>query len=165
MVSAHPKSRLVWGSFLAVVIGWLAAIVLLGSAYAFDYIHHHDEASWNRLWIMPLWFSVAIWIFALPVWLVVLLPLSLFLPASSALWRWPICTACGVIAGALVGSRISASRSRYRTADLVSLHTWCSCRRSYMFSGFPYSQTYGAATNHLTMRWSEPPPVVHLYFI
>ena len=102
MVSAPPKSRLVLGSFLAMVIGWLVAIVLLGSAYAFDYIHHHDQSSWNRLWIMPLWFSVAIWVFALPVWLVVLLPLSLFLPVSSALWRWPICAACGAIAGALV---------------------------------------------------------------
>jgi hypothetical protein len=102
MVSAPSKSRLVVGSFFAVLIGWLVAIVLLGSAYMFDYIHHHDEASWNRLWIMPLWFSVAIWMFALPVWLIVLLPLSLFLPRSSPLWRLPICTACGAIAGALV---------------------------------------------------------------
>ena len=108
MVSAPSKSRLVWGSFLAVVIGCLAAVVLLGSGYALDYIHHHDQASWNRLWIMPLWFSVAIGIFALPVWLIVLLPLSLFLPPSSVLWRWPICTACGAVAGALVVALVFA---------------------------------------------------------
>jgi len=102
MVSVPPKSRLAWGSFLAVVIGWLAAIVLLGAGSMFDYIHQHDEASWNRLWITPLWFSVAIWIFALPIWLIVLLPVSLFLPLSSPLWRWPMCTACGAIAGTLV---------------------------------------------------------------
>jgi hypothetical protein len=40
--------------------------------------------------------------FALPVWVVALVPLSLFLPRSSLLWRWPVCTACGAVVGVLI---------------------------------------------------------------
>jgi hypothetical protein len=102
MVSAHPKLRMVWGSFVAVVIAWLAAIVLLEAAQVVNFISHRDQLTWNVLWVTPLWFSMWILAFALPVWLVALVPLSLFLPRSSLLWRWPVCTACGAVVGALV---------------------------------------------------------------
>jgi hypothetical protein len=41
-------------------------------------------------------------LFVVPVWLLVLLPLSLWLPASSRLWRPAICTSLGAAAGALL---------------------------------------------------------------
>ena len=36
------------------------------------------------------------------VWLVVLVPLYMLIPLSSILWRWPICTGCGALAGAAI---------------------------------------------------------------
>ena len=45
-------------------------------------------------------FMVAL--FAVPVWLFVLLPLYVLLPRSSSLWRTPICTALGAICGAAI---------------------------------------------------------------
>lgn len=102
MVGAPSKSRLVGGSFFAVVIGCLAALVILEVVYVFTSIRGRDNTSWIVLLALPLWWSIAIWLFALPVWLIALLPLSLFLPYSSVLWRWPVCTVCGAIAGAIV---------------------------------------------------------------
>lgn len=102
MVSAHPKLRIVWGSFVAVLIAWLAAIVLLEVAQVVNFIFHRDQLAWNALWVTPFWFSMWILAFALPVWLVALVPMSLFVSRSSILWRWPVCTACGALAGALV---------------------------------------------------------------
>jgi uncharacterized membrane protein len=102
MVSAHPKLRVIWGSFVAVLIGWLAAVALLEIERIVNFVYHRDQLSWNVLWVTPLWFSMWILAFALPVWLVALVPLSLFVPRSSVLWHWPICTVCGALAGALV---------------------------------------------------------------
>jgi hypothetical protein len=102
MVSAHPRLRVVWGSFVAVLIAWFAAIALLEVAQVVNFISHRDQLTWNVLWVTPLWFSMWILAFALPVWLVALVPLSLFVPSSSVLWRWPVSTACGAAAGALV---------------------------------------------------------------
>jgi hypothetical protein len=102
MVSAHPKLRIVWSSFVAVLIACLAAIALLEVAQVVNFISHRDQLTWNVLWVTPLWFSMWILAFALPVWVIALVPLSLFVPRSSLLWRWPVCTACGAVAGALV---------------------------------------------------------------
>ena len=102
MVNANRKLRLARGSFLAVIVGWLAALVLLEVVYVFTSIRERDDTSWIVLLAMPLWWSAAIWAFALPIWLFALLPLSLFLPSSSFLWRWPVCTVCGAIGGAIV---------------------------------------------------------------
>ena len=40
--------------------------------------------------------------FVFGTWLFVLLPLYLFVPLRSVLWRWPVCTACGAVCGALI---------------------------------------------------------------
>jgi len=83
MVNAHSKLRPIWGSFVAVFIGWLAAIVLLEIEQALNFMYHRDQLSWNVLWVAPLWFSIWIWAFALPVWLVALVPLTLLVSPSS----------------------------------------------------------------------------------
>lgn len=102
MVRSRSKLRLVWGSLVPVIIAWLAVMVLVEIQQAFNFLSHDDELSLNVFWVVPLFFSTWIWAFALPVWLVALLPLSLFVPRSSPLWSWPVCTVCGAIAGALV---------------------------------------------------------------
>jgi hypothetical protein len=40
--------------------------------------------------------------FILPVWALILVPLYMFIPPSSILWRWPVCTVCGAAAGLLI---------------------------------------------------------------
>jgi hypothetical protein len=41
-----------------------------------------------------------------PVWALILIPLYLFIPSSSMLWRWPICTLFGAVAGFLIVSLV-----------------------------------------------------------
>jgi hypothetical protein len=41
-------------------------------------------------------------VIALPIWMLILLPLYTLLPRSSALWRTGICTTLGTLAGALL---------------------------------------------------------------
>lgn len=36
------------------------------------------------------------------VWLCGPLPLYLWVPKDSVLWRWPLCTVCGALAGAII---------------------------------------------------------------
>src|SRR3954469_4106495 len=102
MLRARPKLRLVWWSFIAIVIAWLAAIAAIELVAMFSVIYGPEKTSWDALWGMPLIFSVHIWVFALPVWLFALIPLSLFVRRSSLLWWPPVCTVCGAIAGALI---------------------------------------------------------------
>ena len=40
--------------------------------------------------------------FVFATWLVVLLPLYILVPRHSVVWRWPVCTLCGAVAGALI---------------------------------------------------------------
>src|SRR5687768_9220636 len=46
--------------------------------------------------------ALMIGLFVVPVWLLVLLPLYLLLPCSSALWRPAICTGLGGLSGAIL---------------------------------------------------------------
>ena len=87
---------------MAVVVGWLAAIVLLELFTLFSVLHEPEQTSPNALFVTSVFFSLFIWAFALPVWFLALVPLALFVPPSSPLWSPPICTACGAVVGALV---------------------------------------------------------------
>jgi hypothetical protein len=100
--SKRDIAREILGSLVAVVIGWLAAIIVLEVLTIFDVVHDLTHFSPNLLFVGPLVFSIAIWIFSLPIWLFILLPLYIFAPLSSPVWHWPVCTFCGAIAGAFV---------------------------------------------------------------
>ncbi|WP_309717110.1 hypothetical protein [Armatimonas sp.] len=77
-----PTLRAVGGSFLATLIGWSvgAACWLVWTPIAFLYMG----------------FVI------LPLWLVVLMPLYLFLPRESVLWQVRFAAPLGVIAGTLL---------------------------------------------------------------
>ena len=91
------------GSFLAIVCGWLAGIVVSFCVIPANILIHgglHGEHVPTAAFIELPWF-VALFspCFMLPVWLLVLVPLYVLIPHSSSLWRWPICTSLGIISG------------------------------------------------------------------
>ena len=90
---ALSPGRHVLGSFLSAVAGWLA--LTLGQ-YIRCLFQPENTGDWWPLY--PIFCTP----FILVVWLVVLLPLYLRVPASSALWRWPVCTVGGVMAGTII---------------------------------------------------------------
>ena len=94
--------RSLLGTFVAVFSGWLAAVLFVALATAV--LMAADRTPFEPMAFVfgPLTFGLYMWVFILPVWLVVLLPLYFFVPRSSSLWRWPICTACGCAAGLLI---------------------------------------------------------------
>jgi hypothetical protein len=53
----------------------------------------------EALYVSPILESGFMAAFIIPVWLVVLVPLYVLIPADSILWRWPLCTALGAIGG------------------------------------------------------------------
>lgn len=80
----------------------MAALILCGVLSFFEPSQQRQHLDtgvvvWGTIamsWFMA-WFIV-------PVWGVVLIPLYLFVPPGSTLWRWPVCTACGALAGLLI---------------------------------------------------------------
>ena len=85
--------RRVLGSFLSAVAGWLALTLTM---YVRSLFLPADESYWWSL------YPVVCIPFILVVWLAALLPLYFRVPARSVLWRWPVCTVCGVAAGTLI---------------------------------------------------------------
>jgi hypothetical protein len=88
-MSTSRSQRLFWkliGSAVAPIVGTLIGIAIM------------------RLFGWEDWRACAfmIGIFAVPVWLLVLLPLYVLLPRSSVLWRPTICTVLGAAAGAIL---------------------------------------------------------------
>ena len=86
------------GAAVAVVIGWasgLAALVAIAQAF-------HPPSPWSTRLTEVVIAGAAMWLFILPVWLLVFLPLYCLLPRRSPLWRWPIATFLGCVAGAVV---------------------------------------------------------------
>ncbi len=87
---------------IAVVVGWLVALVVLESTYFIDAIRQRHALDLGLVFdstIATGWFMAY---FIIPVWFIVLIPLYLFIPLSSPLWRWPICMLCGAAAGFLI---------------------------------------------------------------
>ena len=98
MVARHLAKQLL-GTALAVLGGWLAALLFCGALYLFGPSQQRQPMDAGLLFggtIMMSWFMA--W-FIVPVWVVILIPLYLFVPPHSTFWRWPVCTACGALAG------------------------------------------------------------------
>ena len=86
----------VLGSVVATLSGWIV-LVLLGG-YGSDFFHH-----WRALSVrdsLGFFAFMAIWI--VPVWAVLLVPLYLFVPRKSFLWKPLVCVPLGALAGYLV---------------------------------------------------------------
>ncbi len=101
MVARSIFKQLV-GTLVAVLAGWVVTLVALESTYFVDAIRQRHALDVGLVFgstIATSWFMAY---FIIPVWLFVLIPLYLFVPSSSSLWHWPICTACGATAGFLI---------------------------------------------------------------
>lgn len=98
-----PLRRRVFGSVLSALVGWFTLNTFL---FAWAFItrdQHRSNPPIPNEWLTSVAF-IAIYsaAFVFATWLVALLPLYLFVPRRSFLWRWPVCTVCGASAGALV---------------------------------------------------------------
>jgi hypothetical protein len=109
--------RPVLGSFLSALVGWVACLLLFGclmvcaSPGPFSWRVYSHPTGGNEIELQTYWqvapgyllleaiFS-AILIFG--TWFLILVPLYLYVPARSLLWRWPVCTICGAMAGAAI---------------------------------------------------------------
>jgi hypothetical protein len=100
--SASPQAnaslpRRILGSFLAALVGYTPPVLLLAIIGLLDW-RHMNAFSWQG----ELAFALIFGKYVFGIWLFVLLPLYLLVPLHSILWRWPVCTACGAVAGALI---------------------------------------------------------------
>ena len=95
--SRAPLARRILGSFLAAAVGWIPPVLLLVIIGLIDW-RHTSVTGWGGTIAFALIFGK----FVFGTWLFVLLPLYLFVPLRSVLWRWPVCTACGAVCGALI---------------------------------------------------------------
>ena len=86
-----PLRRRISGSFLSALVG-LGVLVVTYYICAVA----TDKSAGVGILILATIFGGA---FVFATWLFLLLPLYLFLPRTSFLWRWPVCTLCGALAG------------------------------------------------------------------
>ena len=142
--------RSLLGTFLAVFSGWLAAVLFVALATAVLMVAGRTPVEPMAFVFGPVTFGIYMWVFILPVWLLVLLPLYFFIPPSSALWRWPVCTACGGVAGLLIVAiifpfpRLNADLSLWMPYALSAIVGGVTCLT-------------GSLTRH---RFHAPAPVV-----
>ena len=89
-----PLRRRIFGSFLSALVG-LGALVV---TYYICAVAAHQSTEVGTL-VLAIIFGGG---FVFATWLVLLLPLYLFVPHSSFLWRWPVCTVCGALTGSAI---------------------------------------------------------------
>src|SRR5262245_40698135 len=101
-MAVRGVAKQILGTAVAVLSGWLAAILVLELTTIAELLHQPRYVVPEALYIAPIFVSVVMSWFVVPVWLLVLIPLYVFVPPSSVLWRVPICSACGILAGVLI---------------------------------------------------------------
>lgn len=101
-MSARAVAKQILGTVVAVFAGWLAAILFVELFTAIDVLMGDPNVAPAAFFVAPLVYAYAMSYFILPVWLFLLVPLYLFVPPSSVLWHWPLCTAFGVASGVLI---------------------------------------------------------------
>jgi hypothetical protein len=99
---ARRIAKQILGTFVSVLAGWLAALLFLELMTAIELLRQPHYIVPEALYVGPMILGFYMAFFIIPVWLVVLIPLYLFVPCSSALWRWPVCMSCGVAAALLI---------------------------------------------------------------
>jgi WD40 repeat protein len=99
--------RKIVGGFVSACIGWLAAfscaaVFVLNSGAPKVRVRDANPEVWAGASSVALVSPDTMLFVGLLVWLLVLLPLYVFVPRTSKLWRVPICTAIGAVSGALI---------------------------------------------------------------
>jgi hypothetical protein len=89
------------GVTVAVVGGWLAGIAFEFCWTLLDMVVKPSDTPAIALFVRPWIVGLGSVVFILPV-LLILLPMYLFLPRSLVVWRWPVCTTLGALAGVLI---------------------------------------------------------------
>ena len=98
-----PLRRRVFGSFLSALVGLSVLVV----SYYICAVAANKSADIGTLIFVAVFGGA----FVFATWLVLLLPLYLFVPRTSLFWRWPLCTVCGALAGAAI---VCASYGQHR---------------------------------------------------
>jgi uncharacterized BrkB/YihY/UPF0761 family membrane protein len=99
MVLRREIVRQFFGTFVAVLSGWIAGILFGVPLALFDLVRDPAHASPWELVALPYLFGVGAPIFIVPVWVFALIPLYFLVPRSSPLWRPAICASVGAAAG------------------------------------------------------------------
>ncbi len=94
----NPLRRRVNGSLVSVTAGW--SVIWLWLAYRA--LHPHPMSGSHEWWALALIVLIVSSVFVFGTWAVIFLPVYLFIPRRSFLWRWPVCTLCGAAAGAAI---------------------------------------------------------------
>jgi hypothetical protein len=89
------------GVLVAILGGWLAGILFTFAWATIDVATHSGEVTAIALFVQPWIVALGSAVFIYPV-LLALVPLYFFVPRSSLLWRWPICTSLGALAGTCI---------------------------------------------------------------
>src|SRR6266480_4354544 len=97
-------ARQLLGTVIAVLAGWLTALLLLEATTAIELLQEPHYIVPDALVVGPIVSAWFMGYFILPVCALILIPLYLFIPSSSMLWRCPICTLCGAAARFLIVS-------------------------------------------------------------
>ena len=90
------------GSFFAAFCGWLAGILLALSWGAVVVMNQPAKPDLLSFIALPWIVAIGSAYFVLPVWLLLLAPLYFLIPRSWLVWRWPICTFIGILAGIVI---------------------------------------------------------------
>jgi hypothetical protein len=113
-VPRKSNSRLVFGSLLSALVGWMALGVCTLVLECLQYYAFPKDVRYIFMQTALADYEVTMLFGAgliFVTWFIVLLPLYSLVPLKSRLWKWPICTICGVLSGALIMaifSRISS---------------------------------------------------------
>jgi hypothetical protein len=83
------------GALVSFVVAWLFLQVIALTFF-------HTRGAYLLWWADPVYFAVGSFPFVFLPWLVVFVPLYLFVSPRSVLWWWPVCTACGMAFGGLL---------------------------------------------------------------
>ena len=103
--SSGSSKRPILGSFLSALAGWIALMLVTITFNSVRYFRSSPKlksADWVNTPGFYAFFGAIAGVFIFGTWLVVLIPLYSRIPLNSILWRWPICTACGTVAGAAI---------------------------------------------------------------
>lgn len=90
-------------SILAAVAGWVCGVLALGTIGALFSIVF-DRASLATICAELWWPFLFAFGFVLPLWVVLLVPLYLLVPATSFLWRGWMCIVVGLVVGGAIGA-------------------------------------------------------------
>ena len=99
------------GALVAIASGWLAGILAALLLAVVAIVAHPHQVPVGALLAMPWVVAIGSLIFIIPT-SIALVPLYLFIPQTSLLWRWPVCTTLGVVSAVCIVAVFLAQTNR-----------------------------------------------------